>query len=95
VISVLVVADLTWGTGRFNFTQGALATATVIGAASSNVVIGFVVQAAGFNAGFVTLAAIAVAGLLFYAAAMPETHDFKKVLRLVGMKGSSPEELLE
>jgi MFS family permease len=65
VVSVLVVADLTWGTGRFNFTQGALATATVIGAASSNLLIGFVVQAAGFNAGFVTLAGIAVAGLLF------------------------------
>ena len=32
VVSVLVVADLTRGTGRFNLTQGALATATGIGA---------------------------------------------------------------
>ena len=79
VVSLLVVADLTWGSVRFKFTQGASATATVIGAALSYVVILFVVHAAGFNAGFVTLAAIAVAVLLFYAAAMPETHDFKKV----------------
>ena len=34
VVSVLVVADLTRGTGRFNLTQGALATATGIGAGS-------------------------------------------------------------
>ena len=33
VVSVLVVADLTRGTGRFNLTQGALATATGVGAA--------------------------------------------------------------
>src|SRR6185312_16775971 len=30
VVSVLVVADLTKGTGRFNLTQGALSTATGI-----------------------------------------------------------------
>ena len=78
VVSVLVVADLTWGTGRFNLAQGALATATVIGAALSNLLIGFVVQAAGFNTGFVTLAAIAALGLLFYAALMPETLGLNK-----------------
>lgn len=82
VVSVLVVADLTRGTGRFNFTQGALATATVIGAALSNLLIGFVVQAAGFNVGFLTLAGIAVAGLLFYAATMPETLDSKRPVQV-------------
>jgi sugar phosphate permease len=56
--------------------------ATGIGAASSNLLIGFVVQAAGFNAGFVTLAGIAVAGLLFYAAAMPESLDLKRPLQV-------------
>ena len=75
VVSVLVVADLTRGTGRFNLTQGALATATGIGAALSNLLTGFVVKEAGFDAGFVTLAGIAAAGLLFFAAAMPETKD--------------------
>jgi hypothetical protein len=32
VVSVLVIADLTSGTGRFNFTQGVVATATGLGA---------------------------------------------------------------
>ena len=74
VVTVLVVADLTRGTGRFNFTQGALATATGLGAGLSNVLAGFVVKAFGFDAGFLTLAAIAAAGLVFFALAMPETR---------------------
>ena len=73
VVSVLVVADLTKGTGRFNLTQGALATATGVGAGLSNLLAGFVVKAAGFDAGFLTLAAIAAAAALFFALAMPET----------------------
>ncbi len=75
VVSVLVVADLTRGTGRFNVTLGALATATGVGAALSNVMAGYLVKAAGFNAGFLTLSAIAVAAMLFYALAMPETRS--------------------
>jgi len=74
VVTVLVVADLTKRTGRFNFTQGALATATGVGAGASNLMAGFVVQAAGFDAGFVTLAAVAGVGLLFFTLAMPETR---------------------
>jgi MFS family permease len=73
VVSVLVVADLTKGTGRFNLTQGALATATGVGAGMSNLLAGFVVRVAGFDAGFVTLAAIAGAATLYFALAMPET----------------------
>lgn len=73
VVTVLVVADLTRGTGRFNFTQGALATATGLGAGVSNVLAGFVVKEAGFNAGFLTLAVIACVGLVFFGLAMPET----------------------
>ncbi|MDG3005830.1 MFS transporter [Paludisphaera mucosa] len=75
VVSILVVADLTRGTGRFNLTQGVLATATALGAALSNVACGYIVKAAGFDAGFLTLAGIAVAGLLLYALATPETLD--------------------
>jgi MFS family permease len=75
VVSVLVVADLTMGTGRFNLTQGALATATGIGAGLSNLIAGFVVKEAGFDAGFIMLAAIAAVGTLFFALAMPETQQ--------------------
>jgi MFS family permease len=73
VVGVLVIADITHGTGRFNLMQGALATATGIGAACSNLLTGFVVKSAGFDAGFFLLAAIAAAALLFFALAMPET----------------------
>jgi MFS family permease len=73
VVSVVVVADLTKGTGRFNLAQGALSTATGVGAGMSNLLAGFVVKEAGFDAGFVTLAAIAGAAALFFALAMPET----------------------
>src|SRR5581483_10415884 len=64
VVSVLVVADLTKETGRFNFTQGVLNTAIGVGAGLSNLVTGFVVKEAGFNAGFIMLAAIAGAAAL-------------------------------
>ena len=75
VVSVLVVADLTKGTGRFNLTQGALATATGVGAGLSNLIAGFVVKGAGFDAGFIMLAAIAGMGTLYFALAMPETRQ--------------------
>jgi predicted MFS family arabinose efflux permease len=74
VASILVVSDLTRGTGRFNFTQGVLATATGVGAGLSNLIAGFVVREAGFDAGFLTLAVVAVFGCLFFALAMPETR---------------------
>jgi MFS family permease len=44
VVSVLVIADLTRGTGRFNLTLGAITTAIGIGAALSQVIAGSVVH---------------------------------------------------
>jgi hypothetical protein len=52
----LVVAGLSIGTGRFNVTQGAIATAVGLGASISNFVAGYVVAAGGYNAAFLTLA---------------------------------------
>ena len=74
VVGVLVIADLTRGTGRFNLMQGALATATGIGASASNYLTGLIVSKAGFDAGFTVLAAIAGVALAFYGLAMPETR---------------------
>ncbi len=73
VVGVLVVADLTRGTGRFNLLQGALATATGLGAALSNSVAGFVVEKGGIDRGFLFLAATALVSLVFFAVLMPET----------------------
>jgi MFS family permease len=69
----LVVADLTEGTGHFNVSQGAIATAQGLGAASSNAVAGLIVVSAGYNAAFLFLAGLAATGCVLFWFAMPET----------------------
>lgn len=71
----LVVQDLTHGTGRFNTSLGAVTATWGVGAALSNVVAGSIVLAAGYNAAFMSLGAIAGVGLAVYLVAMPETAD--------------------
>ena len=73
VVSILVVADLTRGTGRFNLASGALATMVGIGAALSATVGGQLIQHAGFNTSFLGLGAIAVIAFATLWAAVPET----------------------
>ena len=75
VVSVLVIADLTQGSGRFNLTLGAISTAVGIGASLSQVIAGSIVHHLGSNAGFLFLAAVASAafGILYFF--MPETRD--------------------
>jgi MFS family permease len=72
VLSVLIVADLTRGTGRFNLTNGAISTAIGIGAALSNAISGMLVQYAGYHGAFLTLAAIAGLAGLWFGLMMPE-----------------------
>lgn len=69
----VVIADLTKGTGRFNVSQGAVATAQGLGAALSATLAGTIIVGVGYGASFLTLAGIAAAGLALYALAMPET----------------------
>lgn len=69
----VIVKDLTQGTGRFNVSLGALSTAFGLGAALSSSLAGFVVQQAGYNAAFLTLAGVAGVALALLALAMPET----------------------
>jgi MFS family permease len=73
----LVVADLTQGTGHFNVSQGAIATATGIGAALSTAVAGFIVVKGGYDAAFLFLAAVAGVGLVLFAIMMPETAPYE------------------
>ena len=76
VLSVLVVADLTRGTGHFNLTQGAMATATGVGASLSLALAGLIVKYAGYQAAFLSLAAVATVALLIFWTLMPETKEF-------------------
>ncbi|MGO9572672.1 MAG: MFS transporter [Desulfomonilaceae bacterium] len=79
VLSVIVVADLTQGTGRYNLVLGAIATAQGIGASLSNLVSGYVVNAWGYDAGFLFLAAVAALALAIYGLVMPETRGFQEL----------------
>jgi MFS family permease len=75
VVGVLIIADLTKGTGRFNAAQGAIATAQGLGAFLSNSVAGYLAKTQGDDFTFYVLAGIAVVGLAFFWVYMPETRD--------------------
>lgn len=71
----VIVADLTRGSGRFNVSQGAIATAQGLGAAISATIAGIIIVRFGYAAAFTTLAAIAGLGFVLYLLLMPETRD--------------------
>lgn len=75
VVSVLVIADLTRGTGRFNLTIGAITTAVGIGAALSQTIAGSIVHHLGFRAGFLFLAGVALAAFAILYLFLPETRN--------------------
>ncbi|HEY0250350.1 MAG TPA: MFS transporter [Kofleriaceae bacterium] len=77
VVSVLVIADLTRGSGRFNLTLGAITAAVGIGAALSQLVAGSIVHHWGTNVGFMFLAGVATVAFVLLLAFMPETRDAK------------------
>jgi predicted MFS family arabinose efflux permease len=80
----VIVADLMRNTGRFNIAQGAVITAQNIGAALSTTLAGLVVVNAGYSAAFLTLGAVAAAGVAVCWFALPETgeHDMADTARL-------------
>ena len=70
----IVVADLTRGTGRYNLALGAASACWGLGAALSNGVAGEIVDWLGFSAAFLVLSGFALAALVLFAAAVPETR---------------------
>jgi MFS family permease len=73
VVAILVVADRTRGTGRFNLMQGALATAVGLGAALSNSFGGELIQHYSFLVSFLALGAVAALALALLWLGVPET----------------------
>jgi MFS family permease len=73
VVSILVVADRTRGTGRFNLAQGSLATAVGIGAALSNTFGGELIQHFNYRISFLSLGVIAALAFVLLWTAIPET----------------------
>ena len=75
VVALLMMADLTRGTGRFNFAQAIVATSIGLGAAASNYVTGRIADAGGYDSGFLFLAGVAIVALVVFALRVPETVD--------------------
>ena len=74
VVSILVVADRTRATGRFNLVQGGLATAVGLGAALSTTFGGKLIQDFSYRISFLSLGAIAAFAFLLLWSAIPETQ---------------------
>jgi MFS family permease len=77
VLTVIVITDLTAGTGRFNLAQGVVGTATGIAGALSTGTTGFVVQRFGDLVGFLSLGCVAISGLIMLTLLLPETKPKK------------------
>ncbi|HZZ03346.1 MFS transporter [Paraburkholderia sp.] len=74
-LTPLILADLMRGTGRYNVSQGVVATAQGIGASLSNTVAGLIVVKAGYSAAFLTLAGVALVAFTVFLLGMPETGE--------------------
>ena len=74
VMQVLVIADLTRGTGHFNLANGSLGMAVGVGAAVSNALGGWLVVALGYRATFLVMAGIAGLAAATFLLRMPETR---------------------
>jgi MFS family permease len=78
-LTPLVIADIMRGTGRYNLAQGAIATAQGMGASSSGLAAGVIVDHFGYSAAFLAAGAAAAVALAVFALWMPETAEPKTV----------------
>ena len=74
VLTALIIADLTSGTGHFNLIQGIIGTASGIGAALSTALFGLVAVSFGRAVVFLSIASVALLGTLILWLLMPETR---------------------
>jgi sugar phosphate permease len=73
VLTALIIADLTNGTGRFNLAQGFVGTFSGIGASLSTTFFGLIVGNFGSAIGFLSIAAAALTTVFLAWSLMPET----------------------
>jgi MFS family permease len=74
VLTALIVADLTAGTGRFNLAQGFIGTMSGVGASLSTTLSGLLAGNLGRAAGFLGIAAVSLTAALIVWLLMPETN---------------------
>ncbi len=73
IMTPLVVADITQGSGRYNASLGSVLTISLMGAAASTTLSGFAAERVGFAATFIGLAVVALLGLAAVWLLLPET----------------------
>lgn len=74
VLVPLIIADVTRGSGRFNFAQGMIGVAVGVGASFSTTLAGLIADTSGTAIAFLFLASIGLTGLVFVFALVPETR---------------------
>jgi MFS family permease len=73
VLTTLIVADLTNGTGRFNLAQGLVGAVSGVGASISTSITGIVSQRFGYTAGLLGVTAVGLMAVAVVLVFMPET----------------------
>jgi hypothetical protein len=77
VLMPLTVADLTYGTGRFNVTLGMVGMMMGLGASLSPLLAGYASEGFGASWAFYSLASVATVGLATVSLLMPETRRLR------------------
>lgn len=75
VVSILIIADLTKGSGHFNLANGILITAIGLGASFSNVAAGYIANMYSFKITFLFLSAVAALAFVICLFFMKETYN--------------------
>jgi len=92
VLTTLIIADLTNGTGRFNLAQGLAGTFSGVGASLSTLVTGIVTQRFGSSAGLLSATGMGLMAVVIVLAFMPETKP-SALPRLLDVPISDQEQL--
>jgi MFS family permease len=85
VVTILMMADLSKGTGHFNLLQGIVYSSMGLGAALSSIYSGYVVKHFGYSVGFYCIAMVGFLGFCFFTFFVKETLGIKegKVLQIL------------
>ena len=73
VLTALIIADLTRGTGRFNLAQGLVGTFSGVVASLSTSILGLAIERFGHMAGFIGVTGVALIAVATLWVFMPET----------------------
>ena len=93
VLTALVIADITTGTGRFNLAQGVVGTASGIGASISTTLSGLVAERFGSGAGFSSVAATALVATVVRSVCLCQRQDHRQSVPTAGNRSAGDEYL--